>query len=577
MNAVGKRLALAVAGLSLSGGVLWAAFQALAPAPPPLAAWVPQGSLLAIEAKDFAGLLKDWSNSEQQRAWVGSDNYAGFSRSRLFSRLGEAQQQFAASAGLPADTNFLNQVAGRESLFAWYDIGNLEFLYITHLPANDSAQTSLLQERGKFEARKAGAETFYVRSQGDPKRTVAFATHGDYMLLATREDLLANALLLMQGQAGLDLRDEHWYATAVSAASGPAGDLRMTLNLAAIVPSPYFRSYWVQGNVTGMKQYSAAVSDLYRTPESFREERALLPKSPGQVQTPADLAPVLQYLRSPAGVYRATAHPDIDQIIAAIGEKLLYRDVAAYHDSRFAPIADLSPQSVGSATDLETRIDTPPLPKQPLDLSLAPLRSLLDAANVDAMLVTTSTGDAPGHLFLPIHSTLALTATAPWNAEALRSALSEALRARFTAGDNGLEWQPRKRGSLSWLELQGLQPLAFAVQGNLCVLATDSDALLESLAQAQEARATPQLATVSAGFNHTAERGHFAQVTKLLDLRPASQFQNSPDSGNQPAFFSGNIRSLSDTFQALDAETFTETPDAKSNVVRQTVVYQWKH
>ena len=60
--------------------------------------------------------------------------------------------------------NFLNQVAGKESLFAWYDIGNLEFLYITHLPANAAQQTSLFQERSKFEGRQAGADTFYVRS-----------------------------------------------------------------------------------------------------------------------------------------------------------------------------------------------------------------------------------------------------------------------------------------------------------------------------------------------------------------------------------------------------------------------------
>jgi hypothetical protein len=577
MNTIGKKLAFAALALSLSGGALWAGFQALTPALPALAAWVPEGSLLVIEAKDFSALLKDWSNSEQQHGWLASDNYAEFSRSRLFSRLGEAQQQFARSAALPPDMNFLNQVAGKESLFAWYDIGNLEFLYITHLPANLSEQTPLLQQRSKFEVRKAGAETFYVRSQGDPKRTVAFATHGDYLLLATREELLANALLLIQGQGNVDLRDEHWYAAAISAASGPAGDLRMTLNLAAIVPSPYFRSYWVQNNITEMKQYSAAVSDLYRTPDSFREERALLPKSPGQVETPADVTPVLEYLPLSAGVYRATAQPATGQIVAALGQKLLYREIAAYHDMRLAPAADLSPQTVGSATDLESRIDTLPLPEQPLNLALAPLRSLLDAAHVTAMLVTTSTGDAPDHLLLPIHSTLALSALTPWNVEALEAALTAALRVRFTAGNIGLEWQLRRRGSLSWFELEGLRPLAFAVEGNVCVLASDSDNLLESLAQAQKASRVPQLATVSAGFNHTAERGHFAQLTRLLDLRSPAQPEGSPDQGNQPAFFAANIRSLSDTFQSVDTESFTEVRDPQNNLDRQTVVYQWKH
>lgn len=585
MTGIGRKLTLSAAALLLSGGLVWAAFQTLTPPPEaPLSAWVPQGSLLAIEAKDFSSLLKDWSSSEQHRAWLASDNYAEFSRSRLFSRLGEAQQQFALSAGLPADTNFLAQVAGKESLFSWYDIGNLEFLYITHLPRDVAAQTPLLQERGKFEARKAGAETFYVRSQGDPRRTVAFATHGDYLLLATREDLIANALLLMQGQGNLDLREEHWYAAATAAAKGPAGDLRMTLNLAAIVPSPYFRSYWVQRNISEMKQYSAALSDLYRTPESFREERVLLPKSPETVVAASDIAPVMQYLPANAGVYRATAHPSTDDTIAALSQKLLFRDIAAYRDARLAQIADLSVQNVGSPTDLESRIDTPPPPAQPIAVALAPLRVIVDAAHLDAMLVTSSTGDAPDHLFLPIHSTVILAASQPWKIESLQAALTGALRARLTAGDNGLQWQVHKEGSLEWYQLEGLQPLAFAVAGDVCVLASDSDTLLSSLSLAQDPHPKPQLATIAAGFNHTAERAHFARITGLLDQQPKNQPSPSPGSddgtpqdGETPAFFAKNMRSLSDTFQALDSETFIQQPDTAAQVIRQTVVYQWKH
>ena len=507
--------------------------------------------------------------------------------------------------------NFLNQVAGKESLFAWYDIGNLEFLYITHLPANAAQQTSLFQERSKFEGRQAGADTFYVRSTsgtdgGSPTRTVAFATHGGYLLLGTREDLIAKALLLMQGQGNLDLRDEHWYEAATAAASGPAGDLRMTLNLAAIVPSPYFRSYWVQRNITDMKQYSAVESDLYRTPASFREERVLLPKSPEQVAKAADVAPVLQYLPTSAGVYRVTAHPTTERMVAALGEKVLFRDIAAFRDSRIAPVADLSLPSVGSATDLETRIDIPPPPNQPLSLALAPVRSLLDAAQVDAMLVTSSTGSVAtgdganrggsGQIFVPIHSAVVLSASAPWNGEALRTALTEALRARLTAGDNALRWQPRTRGNLTWFEQRGLQPLAFAVEGNVCVFASDPDTLLRSLAAVRDKNPPQELATIASGFNHTTEHARFARIVEVLDRR--SQGQQSPDrqttgnpqsadqqapaaegppNGEMPAFFFRNIRSLSDTFKALDSETFLERPDLKADVVRQTVVYQWKH
>ena len=70
---------------------------------------------------------------------------------------------------------------------------------------------------------------------------------------------------------------EPWFARSVAAA-GPVGDLRMVLNLEKIVPSPYFRSYWVQQNISDMKSYSASVSDLFRSGNEYREERVLLKK-----------------------------------------------------------------------------------------------------------------------------------------------------------------------------------------------------------------------------------------------------------------------------------------------------------
>ncbi|HYW37976.1 MAG TPA: hypothetical protein VE957_07680 [Terriglobales bacterium] len=108
---------------------------------------------------------------------------------------------------------------------------------------------------------------------------MAFAVSGDYLLLATREDLLAGALQFKSGSQGRTVESEQWWSQAVAFA-GPAGDLRMVMNLDKIVPSPYFRTYWVQQNITDMKQYSAAVSDLFRSSKHYREERVLLRKTP---------------------------------------------------------------------------------------------------------------------------------------------------------------------------------------------------------------------------------------------------------------------------------------------------------
>ncbi len=72
---------------------------------------------------------------------------------------------------------------------------------------------------------------------------------------------MAGALQLMSGKPDRTIESEPWW-TQSTAAAGPAGDLRMVLDLEKLVPNGYFRTYWVQQNITDLSQYSAAVSDL---------------------------------------------------------------------------------------------------------------------------------------------------------------------------------------------------------------------------------------------------------------------------------------------------------------------------
>jgi hypothetical protein len=153
----------AVAGLVLAGAVVWAARAIEEARKPELATLLPDGALLYLEAKDFGSLLKDWPASDAMRTWLASDNHEAFSRSRLFTRLSQAQQEFSAAAGIPTDDGLLAKVAGKESCLGLYDIGNLEFVYVTKLYQSDLDGTQLWYTRGKFEQRaKCGAQT-YIR------------------------------------------------------------------------------------------------------------------------------------------------------------------------------------------------------------------------------------------------------------------------------------------------------------------------------------------------------------------------------------------------------------------------------
>jgi hypothetical protein len=598
--------------LAATGG--WALWQTAAPAVPELPAMLPQGALLTIESKDFAGLLKQWSDSPEKAAWLKSDNYAGFSRSRLFGRLGDAQNEFAKAAGLPPDMSFLNEVAGRESVFAWYDTGQLEFLYITRLPSGAAEKTRLIGLRGKFSARKVGEQTFYIRSTGkgdaqaepgqpdaaQPEqedaqgigqpRTVAFATHGDWLLLATREDLMVGALTLMASQgkpaaagATLPLSEEAWFADARTAAAKEPGELRMMLNLEKIVRTPYFRSYWIERNVSEMKQYRAAVADLHMDSGQFREDRVLLPQNPQEVAAaPADLATLTALLPEHAGVYRAVAASSAPDAVASIDEKLLERTIGGFEDARIAPVADLSVQGAGSTSDIETRIDSAPLARPAAGAQLAALRQALESADLNGMMTVSRTDAPKDGIWVPFHSAVVLSAGKDWDSAAMQAALRQALAAHLTASGLGLAWKPMKAREGAYWELSETRPLEMAVRGRVCLLADDPKLMLEMLghlssagrAQGKKASAKPTdltpATTLIAGFDLPQEQPGLARWSKLVDRTGSAP----GGGGNEPSFFAQNMLGLTEVFAPLESERVVETKDA--GLTRQTVIYAWR-
>ena len=631
-------IALSISMVAMAG--VWSGWQSAAPGAIQLASILPQGALLTIESKDFSSLLKQWSESKEKAAWLKSDDYEVFSRSRLFGRLGDAQNEFARSAGLPPDMSFLQEVAGSDSIFAWYDVGKLEFLYITRMPSGSAEKSRLVGLRGKFTRRQVGTMTFYVRStggataseapqadttesgqtdqtntppDGGQQRTVAFATSGDWLFLATREDLMAGALTLLARSTSattadakdslLPLSSEPWFQDAHAAAARQPGEMRMTLNLEKIVRTPYFRSYWIQRNVSEIKQYRSAVADLYLNAGTngngvFREDRVLLPTSASEETgvTP-NLASLTALLPQHTGVYRAMAAPSVDAAIDALDEKLLARAEGKYVDPRYAPAAETQVHPAGDSVDLETRIDATPLNHPATTSVLSPLREALAGADLQAMMTMSRTGENhesndndAGNLWVPFHSAVVLSSSKDWDAARMQAALQQTLSAHITTSNLGLSWKPIKTKAGTYLEISETRPLELAVHGKLLVLSDDPDLMVEMMdrmaalpreensdhsAKPDVARADAAsqkgAATLIAGFDMAGERDAFHRWTSLVDR---SQGSPSSDGGsNTPGFFSGNARSLGDVFSDLQNEHIVESRDGA--LIRQTVTYAW--
>jgi hypothetical protein len=594
----------------------WAAANAVSTAAPSrLAPFMPSGAALFLEAKDFASLLGEWNSSPIKQQWLKSDDFEAFSRSRVLLRLGEARQQFAAAGGVPPDMRFLSQAAGKESALGFYDIGKLEFLYITRLPSASALQSALWEARTKFESRNAGGTPFFVRTDTESGRVVAFAVSGDYLLLATREDLLASSLELIAGAKVPNITSEDWYTQAVSSA-GEAGDLRMILNMKKIVAAPHFRSYWIQSNVKEMGQYSAAVSDLYRSGKDYREERVLSRKpvgsdsaksesaqqlaSPEATQAVADL---LRLVPDDAGVYRAAANPGAGESLGLLQSKLLAPQTSSGGAGNLAPRVNLTGGEVGNTSDLETHIDQLPVMPVVAEDSAADLRKAIEAANIQGVLAVESTHVDVDTSFVSIRTGIALAAARDWDAGSTYEALASSIGRSYTTQQLGAGWKNVGKAPDNYMELDGLLPLRAAVRGRILIASNSVETITAILARLNS-RTSSAPATFVAGFRHSAERQNFARLSSNLDhsLQPISDpgdvlhqlsdvggtgMGNSylsrenqqapfwtPDPANgAPQFFSGNLASLSRVFSALDSETIVIRDSAGKTF--QTVTYHW--
>jgi hypothetical protein len=514
---------------ALAGLFFAAPFQAQ---PSDLAAWVPSGPLLYLEARDFGALLRDWNASAEKRAWLDSANYEVFTRSRLFGRLGEAWQEFAVAAGFSPDMQALEPIAGGHSALALYDIGKLEFLYISETPSANVMESVLWQSRAKYESRNAGGSPFYVHADPASGRVVAFAVYRDYVLLGTREELVAGALRLLSGGKPPAVNQDPWFRESLRATGSP-GDLRLVMNLETILRTPYFRSYWIQRNNTMLKPYWVGIADARLTPTEIREDRVLLRSAaePGPPAAPSTgVAGLARLVPDDAGLYRAWTAPEVGAVADLIRDKLLEPAVSHTTFSRNAPSVPET-ANAGLESDFETRIDEPPLTDTGSRFGIESLRKLLARAGILSVLhVQTSRRLADG-VFVETPSAIVLAGSSVWDPDSVRLALE---------------------GSADNVE--------FTARGNLLVLANSADLLKEILSRVDRKPAADD-AIYIAGFRHTAERPNFEKMMAALDY-------GKP----QPTFFSGNIASLSRVLSRISTESIVIHDRGGS--LTQTVVYK---
>ena len=526
----------------------------------PLSDLIPASPLIYVEARDLGAALKEWNGSKVKADWVASPNYKAFAQSRLFMRLDLAQTEYAAAAGFAPDMPFVEAVAGANSALALYDIGELQFLYITRMPQARAYQSMLWQSRAKFQPRRAGGIDYYVRQQQG--RRAVFAVTNDLLLIATDEQAMAGALELIAGQTRPRMRDESWYQSS-AAAQPQSGDFRMVHNFARVVKTPYFRSYWVQRNSRELDQFTAFISDLDRSAAEFRERRVLLRDDAAADLRPAEagVGELLRFVPADAGLYRAWARPSLDTAAAFIIEKSSGRGATAQGQQRYAPAAENPDVSAGSEQDIEVRVDEPQLRDDVRTADAGALRTLLNGNAVQAMLeVQTAQAGADG-VFIGTPGAIALLGERAWNAAAARSAVAAMVSAGWTVGGIGAGWTGQNVQTLT-----GLRKVAIAVSDRVLIVGN-----AEAVVAAMIARTGAQQggAAYAARFQHARELPKFERMMRLID---APALRGSTGDNREPLFFSENLASLGRALGRVGDVSIESHDDGRA--VRQTVVYR---
>jgi len=347
----------------------------------------------------------------------------------------------------------------------------------------------------------------------------------------------------------------------------------MVLDMKKISDERHFTSYWIQQNITEMEGYTAAVCDLYREGSTYREERVLLRKTKDMDQEnahndhPEIVGTLLSALPEDHGFYQVRiATPDA--IVATLQESIMAASGKSSAVQRQAPQMVLTGGEVGSASDLETRLDAPLIRGDDADSGSATLRHLLENAGAFAFLEAQSTHPNADGVLLTTPTLLVIAAAQPWDTNAVQQTIRTQLAPSLSASDLGLQWQ-QVNDAGGWFELDGLHPLQVAVRDKLLYVSTQPEILKAALQSHTATRQQPNV-TYIAGFNHARERDNFYKLSKLIDSTPEStQTWGTPT----PKFFSRNITGLSQTLFRLASEEVVQRDE--SDKVLQTVTYRW--
>jgi hypothetical protein len=222
---------------------------------------LPPGANLYLGFTDLRTDLQRLSGSELWQSYGDGANHESFIRSRLWLRFQDRLTQMETLVGAPLDGPGLSRLAASTCALAFYEVGDIEFVYVGRADLETELLAALSGMEGRFQEQSHDGETYRLVRDEMLGTELAWATAGGYVVVSDRESLLQTTLDRIGG-TGPSLADDPGFHQVIDALP-PDGDQLAYLNLARLRDDGYFRTYWMQKDravLSGYEAFGAAVT-----------------------------------------------------------------------------------------------------------------------------------------------------------------------------------------------------------------------------------------------------------------------------------------------------------------------------
>ena len=241
--------------------------------PVELSKYFPPNPILFLHVDDLRNKLDKFKGSKMLGDYLKTKNYEDFQKSRLFRKLGLRFKDLGELAGVGMNLNTLANLAGRETALALYDIGELQFVYVTVMPKARFIKSNLYKIREKFEQRKLDDKLYFIREREDGTLAFAFALVGNKLLISNNLRLFETSLSHLKNPSG-GLSEQPKFFTLFIKDFLPH-DITMWLDQSLLNENLYFNNYWIFKNSDELGWIGNVLIDVEIKEDEIRERKIL--------------------------------------------------------------------------------------------------------------------------------------------------------------------------------------------------------------------------------------------------------------------------------------------------------------